>query len=68
MECYKIIDEQLYQTADELILAFLHNKKFIDYNYKHTIRFKKNDKIDSDSEGFYPGSDFYLKVIENCEN
>ncbi len=63
MEGYKIIDAELYQTADELIIAYLHNKKIIDYNYKHTIRFFKNDKIDSDPDALYPGSEFYLKVI-----
>jgi hypothetical protein len=56
MEGYKQIDAELYQTADELIMAYLHGKKFIDYNYKHTIRFYRSDKIDSDPEALYPGS------------
>jgi len=55
MEGYKSIDAELYQTADELILAFLHNRKIIDYNYKHTIRFARNDKLDSDADALYPG-------------
>jgi hypothetical protein len=37
-------------------MSFLHQKRFIDYNYKHTIRFNRSDKIDSDPETLYPGS------------
>ena len=38
MDKYTDISDELYQTADELIIAYNSSKKFIDYNYKHTIR------------------------------
>lgn len=42
MEEYKHIDSDHFQTIDELIMCYLHGKRLIDYNYKHTIRFRKN--------------------------
>jgi hypothetical protein len=59
MEEYEIISPELYQTADELIITFNHNSKFIDYNYKHTIRVRTLENIF--------GTEFYINVINNCK-
>ena len=63
MEGYKDIDMDHYDTIDELILCYLHNKKIIEYNYKHTIRYKRNEFFLEDDKMFL-GMSFYLKCIE----
>ncbi len=60
MDDYASIPAELYQTADELIIAYNHNNKVIEYNYKHTIRIRSLDPI--------VGIEFYTKIIENCKN
>ena len=60
MEGWASISPELYQTADELIVACNHNSKVIDYNYKHTIRTKYPDRI--------YGLDFYMHLINNCKD
>jgi hypothetical protein len=59
MEDYLNMTLDLYQTADELIIAFNHHYNLIDYNYKHTIRTKNVEKV--------YGLDFYINVINNCQ-
>jgi hypothetical protein len=63
MEGYKEIDMDHYDTIDELILCYLHNKKIIEYNYKHTIRYRKNEFFLEEDKMFL-GINFYLKCIE----
>ena len=64
MEGYTDIDMDHYDTIDELILCYLHTKKIIEYNYKHTIRYKKNEFFLDDDKMFL-GMNFYLKCIEH---
>lgn len=60
MENYETINGELYQTADELIIAYNYNLKLFDYNYKHTIRTKYPEKV--------YGADFYLNIINFSHN
>lgn len=60
MEDYKSVTLDLYQTADELIIAYNHHYNLIDYNYKHTIRTRSVEKT--------YGLDFYINVINLCNN
>lgn len=41
MNGYQDVSNETFQTADELLVCYNHNLKFIDYNYKHTIRCEK---------------------------
>ncbi len=50
-------DGELFQTADELIIAYNDYNKVIEYNYKHTIRTKKQSIL---------GVNFYLNLAESC--
>jgi hypothetical protein len=59
MEDYVSITPELYQTVDELLIAFNHNTKGFDYNYKHTIRVRSLENIF--------GYEFYINVINNCK-
>ncbi len=55
MDDYVSIQPELYQTVDELIIAYNNSSKIIEYNYKHTIRLRSLDPIF--------GIEFYVKVI-----
>ena len=59
MDDYSTIPPELYQTADELIIAYNHQIKSIEYNYKHTIRVKSLENIF--------GYEFYINVINNSK-
>lgn len=59
MDDYSTIPAELYQTADELLIAYNHQTKSIEYNYKHTIRVKSLENIF--------GYEFYINVINNCK-
>ena len=60
MDNYVNIDDETFQTVDELVVAYNFAKKTIDYNYKHTIRSIKPREI--------YGLEFYLKTIINSKD
>ena len=60
MDGYKKVSEEMYQTADELIVSYNHHNRNIEYNTKHTIHCLKGEDI--------YGLNFYSNVAKNCEN
>lgn len=60
MNHYKKISPNLYQTVDELIIAYNYYNRSIEYNTKHSIRsLKTHDMV---------GLEFYLDVATGCDN
>lgn len=60
MEGYRKVSDELYQTADELIVSYNHLNRLIEYNAKHTIHCMKPEELF--------GINFYSNVAKNCED